>query len=309
MAPSVSSIKSRPVAVLGAGVLGRRIACTWAAGGWDVRIHDPSDKQRTAALHYIQNNISTYADVTGAMSGNVQAFEDLTEAVKDTWTVIEAVPEELSLKVDTFAKLEKAAPKDAILASNSSSYKSSEMLEKVGTETRKRIMNTHYMMPPENRIVELMTDGETNEDIFSFYMERLKELRLHPIVAKRESTGFVLNRIWAAIKRECLTVLAEGVSSPEELDKVWVEMFSGGNMGPCAMMDAVGLDTVKFIEEHYIRDRELSGEKTVDLLKNYINQGKLGGKSGKGGFYPAGYTTKTRGENTHSHENLHAPSL
>jgi 3-hydroxyacyl-CoA dehydrogenase len=106
-----------------------------------------------------------------------------------------------------------------------------------------------------------------------------------------------------------LTVLAEGVSSPEELDKVWIEMFSGGNMGPCAMMDAVGLDTVKFIEEHYIRDRELSGEKTVDFLKNYIKQGKLGGKSGKRGVYPAGYTTKTRGENTHSHENLHAPSL
>jgi 3-hydroxyacyl-CoA dehydrogenase len=68
-------------------------------------------------------------------------------------TVIEAVPENLSLKIDTFADLEKLAPKDAILVSNSSSYKTSEMLGKVGSDTKKRILNTHYMMPPDNRML------------------------------------------------------------------------------------------------------------------------------------------------------------
>jgi 3-hydroxyacyl-CoA dehydrogenase len=166
------------------------------------------------------------------------------------------------------------------------------------------------MMPPDNRIVELMTDGETDEDLFPFYVERLKEVGMHPIVAQKESTGFVFNRIWAAIKRECLTVLAEGVSTPEELDRVWIEMFSGGKAGPCAMMDAVGLDTVEFIEEHYVKERGLSTEKTVDFLKkNFIEQGKLGAKSGKGGLYPAGYTTKAKSEDAHHHDNLHAPSL
>lgn len=310
MAPTLSSIKGRPVCVLRGGVLGRRIACTWAAGGWDVRIRDPSAKQRTAALHYIENNISVYASAIGTTPGKASGYEDLAEAVKDAWTVIEAVPENLSLKISTFAGLEKLAPKDAILASNSSSYKSSEMLEKVGSDARKRIMNTHYMMPPDNRIVELMTDGETDEDLFPFYVERLKEVGMHPIVAQRESTGFVFNRVWAAIKRKCLTILAEGVSTPEELDRVWVEMFSGGKAGPCAMMDAVGLDTVEFIEEHYVKERGLSGEKTVDFLKkNYIDQGKLGAKSGKGGLYPPGYTTKSAGEDKNHHENLHAPSL
>lgn len=126
------------------------------------------------------------------------------------------MPEKLSLKIDTFAELAKLAPKDAILVTNSSSYKSREMLENVGGETRKRILNTHYMMPPDNRIVELMTDGETDGDIFPFYVERLKKVGMHLIVARKESTGFVLNRIWAAIKRECLMVLAEGVTSPKE---------------------------------------------------------------------------------------------
>jgi 3-hydroxyacyl-CoA dehydrogenase len=230
--------------------------------------------------------------------------------VKDAWTVIEAVPEKLSIKIDTFADLEKLAPKDALLVSNSSSYKSSEMLEKVGTDTKQRIFNTHYMMPPDNRIVELMTDGQTDEDLFPFYVERLKEVGMHPIVAQRESTGFVFNRMWAAIKREALTILSEEVSTPEELDRVWVEMFGGGKTGPCAMMDAVGLDTVEFIEEHYIKERGLSGKNTVDFLKrNYIDQGKLGAKSGKGGLYPAGETTKSTGEDKDHHDNLHAPSL
>ena len=170
-------------------------------------------------------------------------------------------------------------------------------------------MNTHYMMPPDNRIVELMTDGETEEDLFPFYVERLREVGMHPIVAQRESTGFVFNRMWAAIKRETLTILAEEVSTPEQLDSVWMEMF-GSKAGPCTMMDAVGLDTVEFIEEHYIKERGLSGEKTVEFLKkNYISQGKLGAKSGKGGLYPPGHTTKAAGEDKTHHDNLHAPSL
>ncbi|KAL2069532.1 hypothetical protein VTL71DRAFT_14211 [Oculimacula yallundae] len=307
---TLESIKDRPVAVLGGGVLGRRIACTWAAGGWKVNIRDPSPEQRNAALHYIENNVASYAEVIGISNpGEAQAFENLEEAVKDAWTVIEAVPEKLSLKIDTFADLEKLAPKDAILVSNSSSYKTSEMLEKVGADAKKRIMNSHYMMPPDNRIVELMTDGQTDEDLFPFYADRLREVGMHPIIAQKESTGFVFNRIWAAIKRECLTVLAEGVSSPEQLDSVWMEMF-GSKAGPCGMMDAVGLDTVEFIEDHYIKERGLSGEKTTEFLKkNYISQGKLGAKGGKGGLYPPGATTKTKGEDKTDHDNLNAPSL
>lgn len=273
-------------------------------------IRDPSAEQRNAALHYIENNISSYPSSKSNTPGKASVTDDLSEAAKNAWTVIEAVPEKLSLKIDTFAELEKLAAKDAILVSNSSSYKSSEMLENVGSETRRRILNTHYMMPPDVRLVELMTDGETDEDIFPFYVERLREVGMFPIVARKESTGFIFNRIWAAIKRECLMVLAEGVSTPEELDTVWAQMFSAGKAGPCAMMDAVGLDTVELIEEHYMKERGLSGEKTVDFLKkNYIDHGKLGAKCGKGGLYPAGATTKTTGEKDSHHDNVHAPSL
>lgn len=307
---SLEMIKGRPVAVLGGGVLGRRIACTWAAAGWTVHIRDPSAEQRNAAIHYVEHNISAYADAIGNSSpGKAVAFADLEPTVKDAWTVIEAVPEKLQIKIDTFGELSKLTKDDCLLASNSSSYKSSEMLEKVGEATKRRVFNTHYMMPPDNRVVELMTDGHTDPKIFPFYVERLKECGMSPLVARKESTGFVFNRVWAAIKRECLTILSEGVSTPEELDQVWVEMFSGEQQGPCAMMDAVGLDTVALIEQHYIKERGLSPASTVDFLtKDYLEKGKLGAKSGKGGLYPAGHTTK-KNEDAGHHDNLHAPLL
>lgn len=100
--------------------------------------------------------------------------------------------------------------------------------------------------------------------------------------------SFVFNRLWAAIKREILVILAEDVSTPEEIDLLWEEMFHQPTSKPaCQMMDAVGLDTVAFIEDNYINERGLDGTKTVDWLReNYIKQGKLGLKSDKGGLYP-----------------------
>ena len=283
------SISGRTVSILGAGVLGRRIACCWVAGGYHVRVRDPDADQRAAAKDYVEKNAYTYNLVVGKKPGTIEVFEELAPSVVDAWMVIEAVPEKLQIKIDTFADLEKYAPADALLCSNSSSYRSSEMLvELQKPETAHRVLNTHYMMPPGNIIVELMTDGQTSTEVFPFLVHHLRKIGLHPIVAHKESTGFVFNRVWAAVKRECLTVLSEGVSTPAELDSVWVEMFGNSTQGPCERMDDVGLDTVAFIEEHYIKERGLPSKDTVEYLqKHFIQEGRLGAKSDKGGLYPA----------------------
>lgn len=96
----------------------------------------------------------------------------------------------------------------------------------------------HYYMPPRNMVVELMTDGYTADNIFPFLVERSKEAGTLPYVARKESTGFIFNRLWAAIKRETLNILAEGVSVPEEIDSMWNTMFNKGGSGPCRMMDS-----------------------------------------------------------------------
>lgn len=132
-----------------------------------------------------------------------------------------------------------------------------------------------------------MTCGSTNPEVFPFIEEKLRTCGLHPVTAKVESTGFVFNRIWAAIKREVISVIAEGVTDPETIDQIWKKRYGGG-YGPCEQMDATGLDTVLSIEQHYIKERGLSGTNTVDFLeREYISKDKLGKKSEKGGFFPA----------------------
>jgi len=188
-------IGSRPVAILGAGVLGRRIACSFVAGGFNVHIRDPVEQARNDALQYIEDHHQEYAKFTPTPErttfGTYTASEDIDTAVADAWLVIEAVPEKLDLKIDTYAELDAKAPQDCIFGSNSSSFKSSLMLDKIpaGSERRKRILNVHYTMPPAIRTVELMTDGETYPEIFPFLSDILRTCGMLPATARKESTG------------------------------------------------------------------------------------------------------------------------
>jgi 3-hydroxyacyl-CoA dehydrogenase len=171
--------------------------------------------------------------------GELRVFEDLETALIRPWLVIEAVPEVLKLKVATFATLDAFTPQDCILCTNSSSYKSSQMISEVSEPTKRRILNMHYYMPPKAMVVELMTDGFTEEAIFPFLVERLKETAALPYVARKESSGFIFNRLWAAVKREVLTILSEGVSVPDEIDSIWDEVFIKAKGLPCKMMDGM----------------------------------------------------------------------
>ena len=279
------TVGDRPICVLGAGVLGRRIAACWASTGYKVHIRDISQQQLDQALEYVKNEMSSYKPTISADNLRIQGFQDLASAVADAWLVIECVPEDLALKIKTFAELERIAQPDTILATNSSSYKSREMTVKVKPETAKRMLNTHYFIPPEMRTVELMTSGSTHQIIFPFLQGHFRSSGMVSVIAQKESTGFIMNRVWAAIKRECLMVLSEGVTTPSDLDKVWTEVFINGAVPPCRMMDSVGLDTVSRIEKHYIDERGLQDPGVIPYLQAFIDEGKLGNKSNKGGLY------------------------
>ena len=111
-----------------------------------MKIRDPAANQLQQALEYMRSEIGTYTALTRRDPGSFEVHEDLATAVKDCWLVIEAVPEKLGLKISTFADLETLAPGDCILASNSSSFKTSELVTKVSDETKRRVLNTHYMV-------------------------------------------------------------------------------------------------------------------------------------------------------------------
>lgn len=304
-------ISSRPVAVLGGGVLGRRIASSWAAAGYEVVLCDLNEQQRNAATDYIEHSREEYAKITGNKREHAKfsTTDDMKSAVQNAWLVVEALPEKLDLKISMMGQLDQHAPKDCILASNSSSYKSRLMLDKVEEKRRLRVCNMHYYMPPGNNVVELMTCGETHIDVLEFLRSKLEDAGMTPAVARKESTGFIFNRLWAAVKRETLMIMAEGVSEPKEIDKLFMTMFSNNPVGPCGMMDAVGLDTVAFIEDNYVKERHLDPIARDWLQKNFVDKGKLGAKSGKGGLYPPGETTKGSKDESGHHDNLAAPRL
>jgi 3-hydroxybutyryl-CoA dehydrogenase len=272
----------RPVAVVGAGTLGRRVALMFATRGGEVRVVDPDVEQRAAARAFVEQQLpAVVGQVPAGAPGRVTTSADLAEAVADAWLVVESVPERLELKRRVFADLERLAPADAVLASNSSSYPSSQLVD--GLRTAERVVNLHFFMPPARTAVELMSCGSTASTVIALLLDVLPSYGLEPFLARRESVGFIYNRIWAAIKREALAVAQEGVATPEEIDRLFNANL-GTETGPFRRMDAVGLDVVLAIEEHYATVRPGLSEGPRALLREHLEQGRLGVKSGRG-FY------------------------
>jgi 3-hydroxybutyryl-CoA dehydrogenase len=273
---------TRPTAVIGAGTLGSRIALMLASSGGEVRLYDAKAAQLEVAERFIDPELPKLVKSrAGAVAGRVVFEKSIEPAIADTWMVVEAVPERLDLKKAIFGDLDRLAPEDAILASNSSSYPSSQIIERVTKPSR--VVNTHYYMPPEQIAVEVMSCGKTSDAVIADLMERLPLYGVVPFHVMKESVGFIFNRIWAAVKRESLEVVEEGVSTPAEVDHIF-EILHGTHGGPFRLMDKIGLDVVLDIEEHYAAIRPELPKGPQELLKQYIKEGRLGLKAGKG-FY------------------------
>jgi 3-hydroxybutyryl-CoA dehydrogenase len=278
-----SSIASRPVTVVGAGTLGRRIALMFATQGGQVRIFDMAADARASAVAYVEQELPKVIEtvVTNGAAGTVTASDDLAGALKGAWLVIEAVPERLDVKKQVFGQLDGLADQDAILASNSSSYPTRMFLDNVVHP--ERVLNLHFYMPPTQNAADVMGNEHTDHALIELLLQQLPRYGVHPFEAHKESTGFIFNRIWAAIKRESLTVVAQGVSTPQDVDEMW-KINMGTKTGPFRLMDAVGLDVVLDIENHYVNEFPYLPTTARDFVKRYVDAGKLGRKSGEG-FY------------------------
>jgi 3-hydroxybutyryl-CoA dehydrogenase len=254
-----------------------------ASSGGEVRLYDLNADQLEVARRYVEAELPrVVAGRSGALPGRLVLSRTVQAAVANTWMVVEAIPERLDLKRKMFGDLDRLAPEDAILASNSSSYPTSQLIDAVSRPGR--VANTHYYGGlPEVNVVEVMSCGKTTDEVIARLFERLPAYGLVPFHVLKESVGFIYNRIWAAIKREALAVVAEGVSTPEIVDQLFQSVL-GSRDGPFRRMDKVGLDVVLDIEEHYAAIRPGIPVEPRQLLKRYVEQGHLGIKSGKG-FY------------------------
>jgi 3-hydroxybutyryl-CoA dehydrogenase len=270
------------VAVIGAGTLGRRIALMFASRGGTVRIHARRAEQLTSATQYVKETLPKLLAERGfGEVGVVTATGSLEEALDGAWLAVESVPEKLEIKIPLWGQIDQAAPSDTIFATNSSSYPSRLMAENVRDKTR--LCNTHFYMPPQFNALDLMSDGETDRGLLDTLLTVLPEFGVYPFEARRECTGFIFNRVWAAIKRESLAVVAEGVARPEDVDGMF-RINWRVPAGPFQLMDEVGLDVVLDIENHYAEEFPYLPNNVRDLLQAYVDAGKLGVETGEG-FY------------------------
>lgn len=279
---SFNDVADRPVAVFGAGTLGRRIAMMLASRGGTVRVYSRSAETAAAAVRYVEETLPGVIDARGSGTiGTVEPVTDIGAALDDAWLAIESVPERLDVKNALWAQIDAAAAADTIFATNSSSFPSRLMAGAVADKTR--LCNLHFYMPPMANAADIMSDGDTDPALLHTLRTVLPEFGIHPFEARRECTGFIFNRIWAAIKRESLAVVAEGVADPADVDAMF-RLNMGAPAGPFQMMDGVGLDVVLDIEEHYAQENPNLPTGPRELLHSYLDQGKLGVKSGEG-FY------------------------
>ncbi len=205
---------------------------------------------------------------------------DLAEAVADADIVVEAVPEEMDLKRETFAETEEHAPADAVIATNTSSLSVTAVASAL--EDPSRAVGTHFFNPPYVMdLVEVVVAETTSEATVEFAEEFAEGLGKEPIVV-RDSAGFATSRLGVALGVEALRMLEEGVAGPHEIDRS-MELGYNHPMGPIELTDVVGLDVRLDILE-YLREELGERFRPPQILRRKVQAGKLGKKTGEG-FY------------------------
>ncbi|SPO00308.1 related to 3-hydroxyacyl-CoA dehydrogenase [Cephalotrichum gorgonifer] len=272
------------VAIVGIGTQGRRLAYMWSSRGNDVHLVDAQVSQLEGSHEVIEGFRSASA-LKDARWGKVFTHlpDGLSAALQDAWLVVECVPEQLSVKRKVLAQLDALAADEVIIASNSSSYTCSEILDTLKLRNARRFLSAHSYWPPETPELEIMGHETTDPAHITTMMERSKAHGFSPFHVKVGSMGFIYNRIWAAIKREALLAASEGVAAPEEIDAIFRGVLKTPK-GPFEQMDVVGLDVVLAIEQHYADARGNIPSEPREYLRTLLQSGRLGVKSGRG-FY------------------------
>lgn len=288
MSSSAKAITIKDVAVIGAGTMGAQIATLAAFSGRNVRLFDSFPAAMDAASKRIERQIAPEIAAAGMLPAEPTAAlarlsfaGSLAEVVDGADLVIEAVREDIDVKRALFAELDRIAP-DAILSTNSSSIPSG-MIASALTRPE-RLLNTHFFAPIWVRtMLEVMSCGSTEPEIVDAAVRFGRSLGLATVAVNGESKGFIINRIWRAVKRESLRVVDDGIASPEDVDRLWMIFFQTA-YAPFGIMDMVGLDVVKDIEWSYQRETLDPTDKPSETLIRMIAVGELGEKSGRG-FY------------------------
>ncbi|MCI0182179.1 putative 3-hydroxybutyryl-CoA dehydrogenase [Acidibacillus sp. S0AB] len=275
------------ITVVGSGVMGRGIAYVSAVAGYNTVLQDIAVEQLERAYAEIEatvtkavtRNLLTQEEATSALA-RLTTTTDLPKAVAKADLVIEAVIEEIGVKIDVFRTADAFAPAHAIFATNTSTMSPTEIGASTGRPEKTIAM--HFFNPVHKmKLIEIVRGLDTSDQCFQTICDVARQMGKETIEV-HEFPGFVTSRINCVIGNEAMKMVQEGVASPADIDKA-LRLGLNHPMGPLEMVDLVGLDA-RLRNMQYLHEKLGEVYRPAPILEKYVKAGRLGRKSGQG-FY------------------------
>lgn len=278
------------ISVIGVGTQGSMIAFRNAVYGKEVTAFSRNEASREKCRARVRRFLEFYVaegrltqEEADAAWARISYASSLEEACKDACMVIENVPEILEKKQELFRQLHEICQADVLFSSNTSSLLMSEICQDLPLERRRLTFQVDHDDPVRNSHVEMMWNRDTSEETKRAAVAHYNDLGFQPVITEQEIKGYSINRVWRAVKKECLKLWAAGYISPSEFDRGWMTEWHT-DIGPFKLMDLIGLDTVLNIEYSYFNASGDESDRPPEKLEEFVRSGRLGMKSGSG-FY------------------------
>jgi len=275
------------IVVVGAGTMGQGIARTIAETGTEVILNDISEEVLKHSVESLSDSLNREIEKWGitksekkAILSRVKASTDLN-LVKKARIVIEAIPENIDLKRELLARLDKLCPSETIFITNTATLSISQLAS--ATNRPDKFIGIHFLNPVHKvPMVELVRGLKTSDETYKLAQDFAVKLNKKPILVN-EYPGFVTTRIIVPFLNEAMHVLMEGTSTAEEIDNA-MKLGFGFNMGPLALADMMGLDEVMAMMENLLKELSEHKYNPCPLLRKMVRAGHLGVKTGQGFF-------------------------
>ncbi|MBU2551094.1 MAG: 3-hydroxyacyl-CoA dehydrogenase family protein [Proteobacteria bacterium] len=279
------------IGIIGAGLMGHGIAQIFGLNGYEVRLYDQDRSMLQSAPDRIRGNLKTFealeligADQAASCLEKVSLCEDMGRACAEAAVIIEAVKEDLRIKQSVFADMERFSSPETIFCSNTSGISIGGICE--GLDHKARAMGTHFWNPPHVvPCVELIRSEFTADETVDTVFELMTRVGQVPVKVLKDVPGFIGNRLQHAMIREALYVVQAGIATPEDVDKVIKSSFGLRLplIGAFETADLAGIDLAYDVQK-YLVPFLCTDLKPLDVLKEKVEAGTLGVKSGRG-FY------------------------
>ena len=292
---------SGKITVLGAGLMGHGIAQVASqVGGYEVSMLDVEQRFIDGGMKMIRDSVSKFVergklakDQGESAIARIRPTLDLSEALKGSSLVVEAATEDPKLKLDLYRRVAELADRDAVIASNTSSI--SITLLASATKYPEKVCGMHFFNPPQlMSLVEIIRGKKTSDETVKYIKDVSAKLGKETVLCKRDSPGFIVNRILVPALNEATFLMQEGVADPEDIDKA-IKLGLNWPMGPLQLLDYVGLDTTFNITQVFMNEFQDSKYRPSPVLREMVRAGMLGRKSGRGFYeWSSAGATKTK---------------